>query len=148
MPFSPGQAVLIRALNRHGHVLARQGAGYRVSVGGLSMTCGEDELRAVEPERRRKGARASSPPPDPSPPPDAAARSSVDLHGHTVEEAREALLRHLDAALRQGHAVVEVIHGIGTGKVKAAVLKELKGIAAVRAVRPHPSNPGVTLVYL
>lgn len=66
----------------------------------------------------------------------------------TTLEAREALLRHVDAALRAGHAIVEVVHGIGTGKVRAAVIQSARQIPSVRKVQPHPTNRGVTLLYL
>jgi dsDNA-specific endonuclease/ATPase MutS2 len=74
--------------------------------------------------------------------------SSIDLHGFTTLEVREALLTHLDAAIRAGHAVVEVVHGIGTGKVRATVLAELQRLPVVREIRRHPTNRGVTLVFL
>jgi dsDNA-specific endonuclease/ATPase MutS2 len=44
--------------------------------------------------------------------------------------------------------VVEVVHGIGTGRVRAAVLETLKHLPSVRQVRPHPTNRGVTIVHL
>jgi DNA mismatch repair protein MutS2 len=147
MPFSPGQPVLVRSLNRRGEVLERYAGGYRVVVGSLTMACRESDLQPVAVGRRQRSGRERGRPLGASDAEDGG-RSTLDLHGFTVEQAREALLRHLDAAFRAGDASVEIIHGIGTGKVKAAVLKELKGIEAVRQVKPHPTNPGSTLVYL
>lgn len=146
---------MVLALNRRGLIVESRGSGYRVAVGTVTVTCRDDELRAAEStggrkRRRVEGGGGGEAPRRAAPEPDEAGgvRSSLDLHGLTVADAREALLRHLDAALLAGHASVEVVHGIGTGRVRAAVLKELARIEAVKHVRPHPSNPGVTIVHL
>lgn len=152
MPLSPGDHVLVIALKRRGQVLERQGARYRVVVGGLTMTCREQDLRADAPVmRKRQAARTAAPtaggPDDPAAPV-RRIRSSIDLHGMTVPQAREALLAHIDTALRNGEDIVEVVHGIGTGRVRAAVVAVLRSIPSARKVQPHPTNRGVTLVYL
>lgn len=141
-----GQRVLVRAFKREGVVLDTLGPQYRVTVGSLTMTCRRDELdlvRTKAPRRPTVAAPTAYPGADPG-----AAPSVVDLHGHTTEEARTALLAHLDAALRAGCARVEVVHGIGTGRVRAAVLEALRGLPSIRAVRAHPTNRGVTIVEL
>ena len=79
---------------------------------------------------------------------DGAVPASIDLHGLTVEEARNRVAGYISRAILAGHARVEIIHGIGSGKLKTAVTKDLHSIAAVRAVKPHPTNPGVTVAYL
>ena len=148
--YSPGDAVLVVALKRRGHVVERRGRAYRVSVGGLSITCREDEMQRVESPvktpKKRPGPAAPRPAPSRATGDDIV--SSIDLHGFTTLQVREALLAHLDAALRAGHAVVEVVHGIGTGRVRATALAELQRIPSVREIRPHPTNRGVTRVYL
>lgn len=148
--YSPGDAVLVVALKRRGHVVERRGRAYRVAVGGLSITCREDEMQRVEsPVKKRKNQPGTAPRRAAAPRPTSEdIISSVDLHGFTTLQVREALLAHLDAALRAGHAVVEVVHGIGTGRVRATALAELQRIPAVREIRPHPTNRGVTRVYL
>ena len=55
---------------------------------------------------------------------------------------------YISRAILAGHERVEIIHGIGSGKLKAMVSRDLASIAAVRAVKPHPTNPGVAIVYL
>jgi DNA mismatch repair protein MutS2 len=121
-------------------------------VGGLTITCREQEVRADSPARvKRRPARAT---PSSVSAADSAApgarrpRSSIDLHGMTVLQSREALVAHIDAALRAGDDLVEVVHGIGTGRVRAAVHALLRQIPSVRRVQPHPTNRGVTLVHL
>ncbi|MGV3519472.1 Smr/MutS family protein [Luteitalea sp.] len=170
--YVPGEAVLVVALKRRGAIVERRGRAYRVAVGGLTITCRDDELqrvvvaargrtppRVVPPRRTTRtgttdtqgGAAHQAPVPGRASGPRTKgedAVSSIDLHGFTTLEVREALLTHLDAAIRAGHAVVEVVHGIGTGKVRATVLAELQRLPVVREIRRHPTNRGVTLVFL
>lgn len=154
MAFAVGDQVLVVALNRRGEIVEPRGQAWRVVVGGLTVTCRPGDLRAITSASRTRRAPASSPAPAgasrPMPPrsPAGDSRTTIDLHGLTTLEAREALLRHVDAALRAGHALVEVVHGIGTGKVRAAVIESTKSIPSVRKVQPHPTNRGVTLLYL
>ncbi len=147
MPYRPGDEVVVLALNRRGRVIDRAGARYRVAVGSLVSTSGEDELRPVQSDKRR--ARRAPGAPETrdtsgSPPP----VRRLDLHGFTMEEARAAVLAFVNDALLDGVEQIEIVHGIGTGRVRRAALDELSRIAAVRHVRPHPVNPGVTIVHL
>jgi DNA mismatch repair protein MutS2 len=155
MPFSTGDAVLVVTLKRRGEIVERRGRSYRVLVGGMAITCRAEDLRPADPETgsgRKRTPRRMDAAQQPSPAAGSGhredGRSTIDLHGLTTVEAREALLLHIDAALRAGHAIVEVVHGIGTGRVRAAVLEMLKHIPSVRQVRPHPTNRGVTIVHL
>lgn len=51
-------------------------------------------------------------------------QAQVDLHGHRVDEAREALLEFLRDAIRRGLRCVRVVHGKGLGSLgKVPVLK-------------------------
>ncbi|BCS32062.1 hypothetical protein TBR22_A12670 [Luteitalea sp. TBR-22] len=153
MAFAVGEQVLVVSLNRRGAIVEARGQAWRVLVGGLTITCRSDDLRAIAPASKARRGRVSSaaPPPASSDAPRSTssdARSSIDLHGLTTIDAREALLRHLDVALRSGDTLVEVVHGIGTGRVRAAVMAAVKGLPSVRSVRPHPTNKGVLLIDL
>jgi DNA mismatch repair protein MutS2 len=147
MPYEPGDEVVVLALNRRGRVIDRLGGRYRVAVGSLVSTCAEDELRSPHSDgRRRRRTPVVQPAADSAPSVTHARR--IDLHGLTTEEARAALLAFVNDALLDGIAEIAVVHGIGTGRVRRAVLDELTHIPAVRHVRPHPTNPGVTIVLL
>jgi DNA mismatch repair protein MutS2 len=76
-------------------------------------------------------------------------RRSLDLHGLRVEEALCELDRFLNQCLMD-EAVhkIEVIHGIGSGKIKKAVLTYLKGISIISGFQEDPHNPGVTWIDL
>jgi dsDNA-specific endonuclease/ATPase MutS2 len=140
---------MVIALKRHGAIVDVRGDQYRVAVGGVTMTCRADELRAearVTGSKGDKGQKGEKGEKDQTG--DSGGTSSIDLHGFTTDEAEAALLAHIDAALRAGHAVVEVVHGVGKGRVRAAVLDTLARIPSVQRVHPHPTNRGVTRVYL
>ena len=52
-------------------------------------------------------------------------QAQVDLHGHRVDEAREALVEFLRESVRRGRRCVRVVHGKGRGS--AGKLPVLKG---------------------
>lgn len=73
---------------------------------------------------------------------------TLDLHGHTVDEALEALARCLNDALLAGASEIHVIHGRSGGRIRAAVHRRLKEWPSVRTFQVHSHNPGVTIVVL
>ena len=149
MTFEPGDEVVFIPLNRRGRIIDVQGRRYRVAIGGLTVSAAPDELRPPE----GAGQRARSRPVEPAkgtPSRGIAEHSTrrVDLHGMTVEQAREAVLSALSAAALAGDDTLEVVHGIGTGRVREAVWRELKRLSVVRHLAAHPTNRGVTIVRL
>ena len=75
----------------------------------------------------------------------------LDVRGKTAEEAREALVACLDQALVGGVALVRIIHGHGTGRLKQALRDYLKSSPYVAAFRPGErpeGGDGVTVVQL
>jgi len=71
----------------------------------------------------------------------------IDLRGERALEARERVRSFIDEAQLAGHAHVEVIHGRGTGAVRAAVREELARHPLVVAATPI-SGDGATRVTL
>lgn len=146
-----GSDVLVLTLKRRGVVIETLKAGvYRVQVGAMTVTAHEEELQPPAPSKkqRRTGVRADRGGGAPAPGSAVTERPSIDLHGLTVDEARNRVAGYISRAILAGLDRVEIIHGIGTGRVKAAVTKDLRSVSAVRAVKPHPTNPGITVVYL
>ncbi len=74
--------------------------------------------------------------------------TTLDLHGFTVQEAKEALLQFLSDSILAGHSRIEIIHGHGTGKVKNAAHRVLKGSDVVKRFEVNQRNSGSTTVYL
>jgi DNA mismatch repair protein MutS2 len=62
--------------------------------------------------------------------------------GRRVDEALEDLDRFLDAAQVAGHDEVRVVHGHGTGRLRAAVREFLDGHVQVRSHRPGRAIEG------
>ena len=84
-------------------------------------------------------------------------QGSLDLHRHTQEEARVALVDFLSAARRQGWRCVRIIHGKGLSSpnrepvLKAKVRKWLQQRDEVLAYcepRPHAGGGGAVVVLL
>lgn len=123
---------------------ARNRGRYLVEIKGRAIVVDEAELSPAIPKARGHQADSAT-----SPLVDNGARArapSLDLHGHTVDEAIEALDRFLSDALLAGHVEARVIHGRTGGRIKAAVHARLKQLSSVRRFRLDPTNAGVTLV--
>jgi len=148
--FTAGAPVVVLSINRRGTVeeAVRPGV-YRVRVGAMSITVKEDGLRTAT-ERKAPGRAAQSVDETPIVTDAKAARAlaSIDLHGLSIDEARNRVAGHISRAILAGLERVEIIHGIGTGRLKAAVTADLRRLPSVRRVAPHPTNPGVLIVYL
>ena len=152
MHFPIGADVRVVAINRRGRVIDVRGGAYRVLVGALRVMCREDEVRAAEtPKSKRRNRGDQDGPAESTNPPESTGRRvtrSIDLHGMTVNEAGTAVADFVSRAVMDGADTLEIIHGIGTGRVRDAVRRVLGTFAAVRQVRPHPTNAGVTIVHL
>jgi DNA mismatch repair protein MutS2 len=75
----------------------------------------------------------------------------VDLRGMRVDEALRTLELELDRHLRAGEETVHVLHGHGTGALKAAVREQLQRspyVSRARPAEPHEGGDGVTVAEL
>ncbi len=100
----------------------------------------------------RTPAATSAPPPrtEVRPPLEAIA-PEVDVRGQRAEAARRAVRDYVDSAAQAGLDTVRVIHGRGTGALRAAIDEELASHPLVRGRQPAPPNEGgdgATLVTL
>jgi len=78
-------------------------------------------------------------------------RSEIDLRGMLVEEGREALDKYMDDAVLGGIGLIYVIHGKGTGAMRAGIQDFLRGHPHVRSFRLGEygeGDSGVTVVEL
>lgn len=78
-------------------------------------------------------------------------QASLDLHGQTLAQARQALDRFLKAAANQGLRKVLIIHGKGEGVLQVGVRQYLEGhpLAGKRTVaRRHEGGSGALLVMV
>ena len=71
----------------------------------------------------------------------------LDVRGQRAQEAREAVRAFVDDAALAGLHEVRVVHGRGTGSVRAAVREELTRHPLVERHEPE-ANDGATLAHL
>ncbi len=149
-PIKRHDRVFHTRLEADGIVLETMANGrYRVGIGSLSVECTAAELVAQKAGptaytkksgETRKGL--------PSRTAKAPSRScSTDLHGMTVDEGLTALANAIDSALRGGADRLAIIHGHGTGRMKAAVHRYLKTLSVVKRFKLDDGNSGTTLAY-
>ena len=83
--------------------------------------------------------------------------AELDLHGHTVPQAREALLGFLGTARHSRHACVRIVHGKGRGSpgrkpvLKNKVfhwLRQREEVLAICPARPFDGGTGAIYVLL
>jgi DNA mismatch repair protein MutS2 len=151
MHFDVGDRVHAAALGT-GVVLEVRNAGrYLVEIKGRAVELRAAQLTPAPAEgrsRRRKPGVTAPALSSRVAPTSRGVPASIDLHGHTVDEAIEALDGFLNEAILAGLGEVQVIHGRSGGRVKAAAHARLRALPVVRAFRVDARNPGVTIVTL
>lgn len=140
----PGGTVYVPQFGQEGTVVEvpREGT-VSVQVGSFRVDLPAAAVQPVAGRRSAGGVRFTGNVPS--------AGSTVDLRGRRVEEALQELEQHLDAALLSGLGRVDIIHGFGTGALRAAVKEYLSGhprIKSFRAGGPGEGGGGVTVVEL
>ncbi|HSK10667.1 MAG TPA: Smr/MutS family protein [Vicinamibacterales bacterium] len=152
MALTVGTDVLVLPLNRKGRIVEVGGKGrYRVALGAITSWHDEADLSpvAVAGGKARRAARpaAEHETVQWERQPGAAGLTTLDLHGFTVEEALRAVEARLDEAIRAGLDEIEIIHGIGGGRLRAALHRYLGGVPSVARFSLDPHNRGVTRVW-
>ena len=129
-----GDTVELLKLGTKASVIAINKDGtYQLQAGILKMTAKPDEVYLLENENpyKQKGRPAHSGREMKT----AAMSSEVDLRGMDTVEAICALSLYLDSAMRSNLPSVRIIHGKGTGALRAAVQQELKKNKYVKSYR-------------
>lgn len=141
-PLEPGTTVYVRRFGQEGEVLSSKGDKVEVRVGSVRITVPRDECDPVASKQRSEIGRL--------PESKAASLSTrVDLRGLTQDEALMEVDRYLDSASLAGAEKVELIHGKGTGALRQAIQRHLKGHPMVvehRLGEVHEGGWGVTIV--
>jgi len=143
-----GDRVRVPRLRKTGTVLFVHKDGIEIDAGGLKLRLPVREVVPLEntaaADRTAAGWKA-----------DLLEREGVpdrlNLLGMRVDEALAEVEGFIDRANMQGFHQVTVIHGLGTGALKAAVTGFLKGhplIASLRQGEPAEGGAGVTVAEL
>ncbi|MHB8080412.1 MAG: Smr/MutS family protein, partial [Candidatus Krumholzibacteriia bacterium] len=75
----------------------------------------------------------------------------IDLRGQRADEAWDRLDLLLDRAIPAGVPEILVVHGLGTGRLREALLERLAGDPRVARTEPAPQGrggAGATIVHL
>ncbi|MDR0446157.1 MAG: endonuclease MutS2 [Oscillospiraceae bacterium] len=150
-----GDTVRILAFGTTAEVSAISGATLELTAGSMKITAKPEEVRrvAASSRKKKKASAASeggsgSKNSDTSRPP---APRELDLRGMTADDALPILEHYLDSARLAHLETVTIIHGKGTGALRAAVqgaLRGERGIKSFRAGRYGEGDLGVTVVEL
>ena len=147
-----GMTVLVKSLRKNGTLLEVKGKDGLVSVGVLKMTVPLSQCLLVKDTPKEK--------PRPSQYKHNASHAmfvaktestgqEVDVRGMTTDEAIPYVDRAIDDALLAGISQVRIIHGKGTGALRAGLHAYLKGhrsVAAVALADLSMGGAGVTVV--
>jgi DNA mismatch repair protein MutS2 len=146
-PLAAGDPVEAPELGVRGTIAALEGEDAEVvGPGGLRIRVPVARLR---PDPR--GGAPDVPEPSRAVQVTASAQGDVsdelDVRGRRAQEAREAVRSFLDDAALAGLPLVRVVHGRGTGAVRAAVREEIRRHQLVDSHEPDSAD-GATVVHL
>jgi len=146
-----GDTVELLKLGTKASVIAINKDGtYQLQAGILKMNAKKDEVYLLEFENPYKDKHVR-PAHSGREMKMAAMASELDLRGMDTIEAVCVMERYLDEAMRSNLKTVRIIHGKGTGAVRAAVhqsLKRIKYIKKYRLGQYGEGEDGVTIVEL
>ena len=144
-----GGRVRLTKLNREGQLLELHGDEAVVQAGAVRMRVATRDLVGLE--ARKSASKASAAGHGASPGPAAAARKlipeSCDLRGLRADEALRLVEAFLDRVYGEGAAEAVIIHGHGTGALKASVRDYLTASPYLSGWKPSPDD-GSTEVTL
>ncbi len=146
---APGGRVRVHRLGKPGDVLEATDKLVVVRVGPLTLRLKPSEVTPLDDHGHERPPPPKPAPSATAPPPPVdladAARfpgNTVDLRGLRVDEGLTRVEQFLDRALREQRPVVFVLHGHGTGAMKAAVRRWLPECPLVASSRPANADQG------
>lgn len=145
-----GMTVFVPKLSKAGEILSISGVNARVNCKGLVISCKTDELYAhkesevkTKPQQKSTAKLVRSDRTDTG--------MELDIRGETVMDALDAIDRFIDRAVLDRMGSVTIIHGKGTGALRAGVHSHLKGHRQVKGFHLGAygeGDSGVTVVEL
>jgi DNA mismatch repair protein MutS2 len=144
---TPGMEVQVAGLGQRGTVVQVTEQQVQVQVGPMRISVEPSELRpaAAAPVSEKPEIKVTS----------LYVRRDVprelDLRGHTFAEAVLKVDSYLDEAALAAHKEVRLIHGKGTGRLRAGLkdyLQKHPHVASFRLGHPNEGGTGVTVVEL
>lgn len=148
--FIKNEKVFVRTLRRWGAILKPLRNGqYRVLVEKVEVVCQAKDLTKEAPTKKDRPEYKAPKRHHPALKPVRNPRhlERLDLHGMTVVDAIAAVEKRIDEAIIADIDRVEIIHGIGTGRLMTALHQYLAKLTVVQSYKMDMVNPGVTWVY-
>jgi len=139
-----GDTVLVVRLKKVGVIVELVGRTEAiVRVGDLNIRC---KLKDLGPANSRtvKVTEGSVSLPDSI---QTGVQARIDLHGLTVAESLKATEVRINRAVLAGLEKIEIVHGIGSGKVKDAIHHYLGQLTVIKRFALDQRNAGVTWVW-
>lgn len=139
-----GDAVRLRGGSASGTIVEIADGTARLEAGGKRLSVPLADLMRIE---RKKAA----PPAAVSRPDSGPALQELHVIGRTVDEAIEEVDRAIDHSLSSGDETLRVVHGHGTGRLRAGVrefLRKHPAVASFRAGKANEGGEGATIVVL
>jgi DNA mismatch repair protein MutS2 len=146
----PGMRVHHLILNRDGFIEgAGQNGRWSVIIGNLKVQSQSHELEPLTTQKpkhavklKRKGEAVARPMNGPS-----RGYVTLDLHGLRVAEALEKIEALVSSAIVERRRGLEIIHGLGTGRLQEALHTYLQNCDVVARFHLAPQNPGITWIH-
>jgi DNA mismatch repair protein MutS2 len=148
--YSAGDRVRIQSVNKIGTVLSSQRGIIEIELGNKTIKVSAGEVALVGPVLHAQkihtapgwGADLHE---------NEGAPDRLNILGLRVEEGLAEVDRFIDHASTRGLSIVTIIHGLGTGALKKAVMEFMKNHPLIAAIRPGEAaegGAGVTVAEL
>jgi DNA mismatch repair protein MutS2 len=143
----PGDSVFVRSIGYDATVLTidRKNERLRVRAGTLELTVVAADLAPAQGKAARPRGRKAADPAAAEPP------RTLSIIGQRVDEALPLVERFLDQAAREGYPEIRIVHGKGTGALRAAVRDLLAQHPLVRQFHdadPREGGTGQSIVLM
>ncbi len=143
--FKVGDSVRVSGMNHIGEITDIDRKNVAVTVNGMNIKTKLNQLEYVEVKkqkavRRNVTVKSSS-----------KGKLELNLIGMTVYEAMPELSKFIDNGILNNMSMVTVVHGVGSGVLRNAVIDSLKKNKSVKSFKNAPQSSGglgATLVYL
>lgn len=153
-PIRRGDIVQLAGLNKEGTVLSNpDGQGYvSVQAGIMKTKVHQSELRLVDLKDKKVTINNSGVSTrNVTSKAQREVKTEIDLRGMTADEALMELDRYIDSSVLSGVTTITIIHGKGTGALRAAVhqrLRKHKNIKSFRLGTYGEGEAGVTVAEI
>ncbi len=135
-PLEKGDIVYIRTLGKEGIVLRKpEGSTVTVQAGVLKTTVPIEDVELGEKKRAKKQPTGRVTQTGVTSRAERSAKTEVDLRGMDSEQAIIELDAFIDGAVLAGVPTIRIIHGKGTGVLRAAVQQRLRRHKAIKSFR-------------